>query len=63
MKLNLKKINSELARQKWSRTEYARRLGVSKQLLNYYLRKNVKGLLILERLAKPFNMDPKDLLI
>ena len=63
MKLNIKKINSELGRLKWKRAEYARKLGISKQLLNYYLRKDVKGLLILERLAKPFNMDPKDLLI
>jgi len=63
MKLNLKKINQELERLGWTRVEYARRLGVSKQLLHYYLKKEIKGIKIVEKLACPFNVDPKDLLV
>lgn len=62
MKLNVKKINFELDRLGWSRVEYARRLGMSKQLLTYHLRHYVKSLTVVERLAKPLNLDPKDLL-
>jgi hypothetical protein len=63
MKLNVKKINFELNRLGWNRTEYARQLKMSKQLLTYHLRHHVKSLTIVERLAKPLNLDPKDLLI
>jgi hypothetical protein len=62
MKLNIKKINFELNRLGWNRAEYARRLGMSKQLLTYHLRHYVKSLTVVERLAKPLNLDPKDLL-
>jgi transcriptional regulator with XRE-family HTH domain len=61
MKLNHKKINQELERLGWTRTEYARRMGVSKQLASYYLNRG-KGFRIIEILAKPLNLDPRDLL-
>lgn len=63
MKLNLKKINQELSRLGWTRGQYARRLGISRQLLYYYLKKEIRGIKPVEKLAKPFGIDPKDLLI
>ena len=63
MKVNVKKINAELERAGWSRAEYARQVGVTRQLMDYYLNGEVKGFRIVEVLARPFGMDPKDLLI
>jgi ribosome-binding protein aMBF1 (putative translation factor) len=63
MKLNIKKINQELERLGWTRTEYAKQLKISKQLLTYHLRHYVKSISVVEKLAKPLNIDPKDLLI
>ena len=62
MKLNIKKIMAELQRLGWTRTEYARKLGISRQLLNYYLHKG-KSIRLVNRLADPLHIDPRDLLI
>jgi hypothetical protein len=63
MKINQKKILSELSRLEWSKAEYARRLGVSRQLVDYYLNHNPKGFRIAALLAAPFHIDPRDLLL
>ena len=63
MKLNIKKINQELTRLNWTRTEYARQLKISKQLLSYYMNSDLKTLSVVETLARPLNIDPKDLLV
>lgn len=62
MKLNIKKVNQELSRLGWNRMTYAAQLKVSKQLLSYYLNNDIKTLRVVERLAKPLNLDPKDLI-
>lgn len=63
MKLNQKKIKQELAKMGWSKIEYAKRVGVSRQLIYYYLNKDPKGFGMVTQLAKPFNIDPLELLI
>jgi len=63
MKLNQKKIKQELARMGWSKIEYARRVGVSRQLIYYYLNRDPKGFRMVTQLAKPFNIDPVELLM
>jgi transcriptional regulator with XRE-family HTH domain len=63
MKLNLKKINQEMERLGLNQTELARRMGISRQLLNYYLQRDLREIPAVERLAKQFNIPPKDLLI
>jgi transcriptional regulator with XRE-family HTH domain len=62
MKINQTKIKQELERLGWTNTEYADRVGVSRQLLHYYLNKDPKGFRIATRLAKPLHIDPRDLL-
>ena len=63
MQLNIKKINQELERLGWNHTEYAKKLGISKALLSYYMCHDLKKLSVLKILAKPLHLDPKDLLI
>jgi len=63
MKLNVKKINQELNRLKWRKADYARALGVDRQSVHYYLNHNISSMRIIEKLAKPLNLNPKDLII
>lgn len=64
MKLNRKKILFELDRLGWKHKDYAERLGVSKALLSFYLRPGrVKTFRVVEKLAKPLNINPKDLIL
>jgi transcriptional regulator with XRE-family HTH domain len=64
MKLNKKKIDAELKRLGWSHSDYARQLGVSRQLLNYYINGGgAKALSVIEKMAKPLLIDPKDLIV
>ncbi len=63
MKLNQKKIKQELMRLGWNYVEYAKRMGISRQLVYYYLNHDPKGFRIVVRLAKPLNLDPRDLLL
>ena len=47
-----------------SSKDYAERLGVSKALLSFYLRPGrVKTFRVVEKLAKPLNINPKDLIL
>ena len=63
MKLNQKKIDQELKRLGWSRSEYAIKVGISRQLMYYYLNRTPKGFRIVVRLAAPLHIDPRDLLL
>ena len=63
MRLNIGKIKQEMARLGWTYTKPASEMGISRQLLSYYLHKDIRGLKKIEKLAKPFRMDPKDLLV
>jgi hypothetical protein len=63
MKLNLKKILLELQRLGWTKAEYARKIGISRQLMNHYLNQPLKSVRIVNRLAGPLHVDPRDLLI
>ena len=63
MKLNLRKIWQEMDRLGLNKTELAQRMGISRQLLNYYLHRNLREIPAVERLAKQFNIPPKDLLV
>ena len=60
MKLNTEKIYKELNR--LNRTIYwlAQEIGTSKQLVSYWLQK--ESLSGADRIAKVFDMDPKDLI-
>lgn len=62
MKLNTKKILGELKRLEWTRSEYARRIGISKQSLRYWLTDLDPKISHVTRMAKAFGLDPKDLL-
>ena len=62
MKINIRKINQELKRLGWSHSEYARRMNVTRQAANHYLNHEINSMKIVERMALPLNLDPKDLL-
>lgn len=63
MKLNIKKINQELKRLKWTKAEYARQMGIVRQQANYYFKSEINSMKIVERMAKPLNLNPKDLIL
>jgi hypothetical protein len=68
MKLNVKLINQRLSVLGWSRAEYARQLSTkrkkySRQLVNYYLKTEIKNIKIIDKLAKPLQLNPIDLII
>ena len=63
MKLNIEKINQEMARLGINQNQLAQQMGISRQLLDYYLHTQSKGLRAMERLAAHFKIDPRDLLI
>lgn len=63
MKLNIKKIKQELKKRGWTQQQYADELQISKQLLSYHLNTDLKSLKVVELLAKPLQLNPKDLII
>ena len=63
MKINKEKILMELKRLGWSKADYARKLGISRQLVDYYLNGEPQGIKIVARLAGPLHIDPRDLLM
>lgn len=63
MQLNIEKIDQELKRRGWNRNRYAKALGISRSLLSYYMCHDIKKLIVAEKLAKPLNLNPKDLII
>jgi ribosome-binding protein aMBF1 (putative translation factor) len=62
MKLDIDRIEKELKRRKWSKVRYAKEIGESRQLLNYYLHSELKNLMVLEKLARPLGIKPKSLI-
>jgi len=62
IQINREKIRAELERLGWSFSEYARKMGISRQLAHYYMTR-AKGLTVVARLAEPLHIDPRDLLI
>ena len=62
MKVNLKKVEKELKRLGWSRSDFARKMKISRQLCHYYFTRPIKSFKIVERMAKALDIDPIDLL-
>ena len=62
MKLNTKKIMAELKRLDWNYVKLAKEMGISRQLVHYYLH-SAPSIVKVEKLAKALNIDSKDLLI
>ena len=64
MKLNIKKIDSELKRLGWSRIEFMKKLKAPKSFY-YYLVENPSTLTFttVNRIAKVLKLNPKDLII
>ena len=64
MKLNLKKINLRLRKLGWTKAELGRRLGMSRQAINYYFQqKNSPTLDSISQIAKVLSVPGKDLII
>jgi transcriptional regulator with XRE-family HTH domain len=64
MKLNISKIKKEMVRNNWNITKLAKVMKISRQRLSYVLsaRYVSKSLLIIEKLAKAFKVNERDLL-
>jgi len=62
LRLNVKKVESEMARLGLSKDEMARRMGLKRTSAYYYLRPQT-SLRKVSRIAKVLNLDEKDLLI
>ena len=63
MKLNAKKIKSELDRAGMSKKDLAKKIGMSIRNVDMMLFKKTTKLVTIERVARVFDLDPKDLLI
>jgi len=59
-KLNVNKVEREIERLGICKAELARRIGISRQLLYYTLKK--QQVFHIYKMAELFDMDPKDLL-
>ena len=67
MEFNREKVLAELARLKWTRKKLASKMGVTRQYVEFYLRpkkKDTKNMTLktIERFAKPFGFEGKDLI-
>ena len=62
MRLKIEKIDFELKRLGWNRSELARQMGISSQRLSYVLRRSYVKLKTLDRIAKTIQIDTRDLL-
>ena len=62
MKLNVKRIRLEMERSDWNQAELAKKLKTSRQNVFHILNRGPQTFKIVERLARIFSMDPKDLL-
>lgn len=60
LELNVKKIERERRRLGLRKSELARKMGISRQLLHYTLRK--KQFFHIDKFAKVFDLDEKDLI-
>ena len=63
MKLNLKKIKQEMKRQHLNQTSLAKRLGVTRQRVNYILKSGAVTFRVTDMIARVLNVDSKDLII
>ena len=61
IKLNIDKIEFERKRLGLKKAELARKMGISRQLLNDTMKK--KQLFHVDKFARVFKIDPKDLII
>jgi len=63
MKLNIKKIKSEMNRQHMNQTELAKRLGVTRQRVNHILKHGAVTFRVTEMIARVLDFQPKDLIL
>ena len=63
MQLNIKKIKDEMRRQGMTQVQLAKRLRLTKQRVNYILKNGARSFGVVQKIAKVFNLDPKDLII
>jgi len=62
MKLNVKKVRAEMERLKITESDLARGLKVTRQNVWYMLHGGSKTFRVIDRLAKYFSLDAKDLI-
>jgi len=62
MKLNIKKIKSEMKRQRLSQSELARRMGAKPQRIHYILNHGARTFAVVMKLARVLGVDGKDLI-
>lgn len=63
MKLNTKKIKTEMKRQKLRQTDIALKLGLTRQRIHYIINSGTKSFRVTEMIAKVLKLEPKDLII
>lgn len=63
MKLNTKKIASELKRLGWNQKRFAAEMGVTRQSIHYYMnRDGGNSFGTIEKIAKVLKINPRDLI-
>ncbi len=62
MKVNIKKIDFELRRLGWTRTQLAQQMGISRQRLSYVLGHSYPKLDVLDKLAQTIQVSTRDLI-
>ena len=60
LRLDLNRIYKEMNKRGWTKAELARQTGLSKQLIQYILEND--SLKRVHKIAKAFDVDPKDLI-
>jgi len=60
LKLNINKVERERKRLKMTKTALAKRMGITKQVLNYIM--NNRTLTHAHKIARIFDINPKDLI-
>uniref|UniRef100_A0A6M3L1Q1 Putative DNA binding, helix-turn-helix domain containing protein n=1 Tax=viral metagenome TaxID=1070528 RepID=A0A6M3L1Q1_9ZZZZ len=63
MRLNIKKLRSEMKRQHMKQSELARRLGVTPQRVHYILNNGTLSYRVTDMLARVLNVNSKDLIL
>ncbi len=62
MKINEKKVRNRIKKLNMTMADFARYIGISRQLLNYYITKGCSFQSV-ERLSQALELQPKDIII
>jgi transcriptional regulator with XRE-family HTH domain len=63
MKLNRQKIKAEMKRLEMTQSDLASKMGVTRQRISVILNYGAGTFRVVERIAKIFKLDPKDLIV